>query len=106
VTPCDSSPCMNGGQCTVIGSNYSCSCTDGFSGHQCQGTLDFVNLNNIYFENYHYIKHSNYIQDSETSNYAFINLSPKDYVRSCLIQLFKWGCSYISNNSYETEFVP
>jgi hypothetical protein len=36
----------------------------GFSGHQCQGTLDFV--------------------------------------RSCLIQLFKWCCSY----NYETEFVP
>ena len=32
-----------------------------------------LNLNNIYFENnqtIQYIKHSNYIQDSETSNYA------------------------------------
>ena len=42
MTPCDSSPCLNGGQCTVTGSNCSCSCTDGFSGHQCQGTLDLV----------------------------------------------------------------
>jgi len=39
-------------------------------------TCPSFNLNNIYFENNHYIKHSNYIQDSETSNYAFINLSP------------------------------
>ena len=32
-----------------------------------------INLNNIYFENnqtIQYIKHSNYIQDSETSNYV------------------------------------
>ena len=42
--------------------------------------LHVVNLNNIYFGNnqtIQYIKHSNYIQDSETSNYAFINLSPR-----------------------------
>ena len=40
-------------------------------------------LNNIYFENnktIQYIKHSNYIQDSETSNYDFINLSPTNMI--------------------------
>ncbi|XP_033634762.1 uncharacterized protein LOC117296026 isoform X3 [Asterias rubens] len=33
---CGSSPCLNGGQCTVVGTSYQCGCQTGFLGQQCQ----------------------------------------------------------------------
>ncbi|XP_072048737.1 uncharacterized protein [Amphiura filiformis] len=32
---CDPNPCMNGGTCTTIGSDYSCTCNIGYSGQNC-----------------------------------------------------------------------
>ena len=43
VNVCDSTPCKNGGTCSISGRSYTCSCRDGYSGNQCQGTF------NIYF---------------------------------------------------------
>ncbi|CAG2209617.1 unnamed protein product [Mytilus edulis] len=38
ITPCHSSPCSNGGECTPTGSSFVCSCPTGYFGSQCQGT--------------------------------------------------------------------
>ena len=37
---CDSTPCKNGGTCSISGHTYTCSCQDGFYGNECQGTLN------------------------------------------------------------------
>lgn len=37
--PCDPNPCMNGGRCSEAGDSYSCSCSDGFIGEECE-TVD------------------------------------------------------------------
>ena len=39
VTACMANPCLNGGKCTDNGAHdkYTCICTDGYSGKQCQG---------------------------------------------------------------------
>ena len=36
--PCNSSPCLNGGQCQLMsnGAAYSCSCQNGFTGSRCE----------------------------------------------------------------------
>ncbi|XP_028416064.1 IgGFc-binding protein-like, partial [Dendronephthya gigantea] len=39
-TPCASDPCFNGGTCTNIHSNFSCSCPVGFTGHRCEMEVD------------------------------------------------------------------
>ncbi|XP_028410566.1 IgGFc-binding protein-like [Dendronephthya gigantea] len=39
-TPCASDPCFNGGTCTNIHSNFSCSCPVGFTGHRCEMKVD------------------------------------------------------------------
>ena len=39
--PCDNSPCLNGGTCTTLNNAFSCECTDGLSGVQCETDLDF-----------------------------------------------------------------
>ncbi|XP_033120853.1 fibropellin-3-like [Anneissia japonica] len=36
VTPCSTNPCQNGGACTVVGSNYTCTCSGCFTGTNCQ----------------------------------------------------------------------
>ncbi|XP_033625701.1 uncharacterized protein LOC117288937, partial [Asterias rubens] len=33
---CSNSPCLNGGQCTNVGTSYTCACTTGFTGNNCQ----------------------------------------------------------------------
>ena len=34
---CKSSPCAHGGDCKDTGQGYTCSCTDGYEGHDCRG---------------------------------------------------------------------
>ena len=37
VSPCDSGPCENGGECSNVGnSSFECECSSGFSGKRCQ----------------------------------------------------------------------
>ena len=36
INPCTSNPCFNGGNCTVVGKNYTCACAPNFSGMNCQ----------------------------------------------------------------------
>ena len=38
VTPCSSSPCQNGGTCSIDGSTYDCQCSADYSGNECQIT--------------------------------------------------------------------
>ena len=35
-SPCDEHPCLNEGNCTQQGLNYSCDCSLGFSGDNCE----------------------------------------------------------------------
>lgn len=48
-SPCDSSPCKNGGGCTEDDGGFQCDCLNGFTGAQCEQPvseyqLDFFNL--------------------------------------------------------------
>ncbi len=36
LTFCESSPCLNGGECSNIAYGYSCECPVNFRGHQCE----------------------------------------------------------------------
>jgi hypothetical protein len=33
--PCASSPCQNGGQCSVSGTSFTCTCASGYEGSTC-----------------------------------------------------------------------
>lgn len=35
-SPCDSSPCKNGGGCTEDDGGFQCDCLSGFTGAQCE----------------------------------------------------------------------
>ena len=37
-TPCDSSPCQNGGACISDQCNFRCECPDAFPGTMCEGS--------------------------------------------------------------------
>ncbi|KAK7005255.1 calcium-binding EGF-like domain-containing protein, partial [Biomphalaria glabrata] len=37
---CSSSPCENSGQCILSGSNYTCQCSQGFTGLNCETNID------------------------------------------------------------------
>ena len=36
VSPCSSSPCLNGGNCTNVGNSFLCKCPCGFKGLRCE----------------------------------------------------------------------
>ena len=36
VSPCDSKPCENGGECSNVGDSFNCKCPPGFRGKRCQ----------------------------------------------------------------------
>ena len=36
VSPCDSGPCENGGECSNVGDSFECKCPSGYSGKQCR----------------------------------------------------------------------
>ena len=42
---CDSSPCQNGGTCSVVAGDVSCACVSGFIGDTCGGKFDLMRLN-------------------------------------------------------------
>ena len=44
-TVCDSSPCQNGGTCSVVAGDVSCACVSGFIGDTCGGKFDLMRLN-------------------------------------------------------------
>lgn len=37
--PCDSSPCANGGECYAAGTDFTCSCTNGWGGVTCRDAI-------------------------------------------------------------------
>jgi Notch-like protein len=39
INECASGPCMYGGTCSNLENAYSCSCTNGYSGKNCQGNI-------------------------------------------------------------------
>jgi len=36
-TPCSIIPCLNSGTCAMNDSTFTCICSDGYSGAQCEG---------------------------------------------------------------------
>ncbi len=36
VSPCDSEPCENGGECLKDGDSFNCKCLSGYKGKRCQ----------------------------------------------------------------------
>ena len=36
VNECGSNPCENGGTCTDVPNGYTCACSSGFTGDECQ----------------------------------------------------------------------
>ncbi|XP_029081207.1 sushi, nidogen and EGF-like domain-containing protein 1 isoform X7 [Monodon monoceros] len=39
-SPCFRSPCMNGGTCEALGTDFSCHCQAGYTGRRCQAEVD------------------------------------------------------------------
>uniref|UniRef100_A0A8C5KE78 Sushi, nidogen and EGF-like domain-containing protein 1 n=1 Tax=Jaculus jaculus TaxID=51337 RepID=A0A8C5KE78_JACJA len=39
-SPCFRSPCVNGGTCEDLGTDFSCHCQAGYTGHRCQAEVD------------------------------------------------------------------
>ena len=40
VNECQNNPCQNGGKCTNVNGDYSCSCVSGFEGKNCEKGID------------------------------------------------------------------
>ena len=36
IDECEPSPCLNGGECTDGDNSYTCSCSNGYSGSECE----------------------------------------------------------------------
>ena len=56
VNECESNPCNNGGRCVDGVNGYSCNCTDGYVGLECEtgeyiSSIYFLsgNMNNLFF---------------------------------------------------------
>lgn len=46
--PCDANPCLNGGTCTPINTqNYTCACSNDYSGPTCQTFTSKFNKSSI-----------------------------------------------------------
>ena len=47
-TPCTNNPCLNQGQCQVVGNSFQCTCRTGFFGDRCQSEFVHSILSNRY----------------------------------------------------------
>ena len=47
VKGCSKAPCQNGGTCVDGDSGYTCICRNGFTGIECEVTIDYCKQNNI-----------------------------------------------------------
>ena len=61
---CSSNPCLNNGQCSIIGTSYRCTCPTGYGGSQCQittpGTTWFKPLDLTWFNYEIFLSNSNH----------------------------------------------
>lgn len=49
-SPCDTNPCKNGGTCNANGQSYTCQCSTGYDGENCEnGKLTFIVWSVLWF---------------------------------------------------------
>ena len=42
--PCDTAPCLNGGSCFSVDTDYKCLCVDGYTGVNCSGIRSLIKI--------------------------------------------------------------